>query len=107
MFLKNFVETSRPKAGLPGLWQWMLADPFRQITSYVNLCLAIKRERESLAKLTDSELQDIGIHRGDVDAEVRRSFFDIPEDRMNVYKCQGEVKGEVKNQTKRSNTVDF
>jgi len=84
MLSKNSVETSRPLSGHHIIWYWKLVDYIRQAISVFILCTKIKHERESLARLTDSELQDLGIHRADVDAECRRSFFDIPEDRIDL-----------------------
>jgi len=104
MFSKNFVETSRAKASGHIIWRWMLVDPALQIISYINLCIEIKREREILAKLTDAELNDIGIHRGDADAEARRSIFDVPEDRMNLYNEQPECNNQ---SAGTSRTIDF
>lgn len=89
MLSKNCVETTNSASG-NSLWRWMLNDCIQQWINYINLCIAIKREREALAKLTDAEIHDLGIHRADADAEARRSFFDIPEDRMNSYADRGE-----------------
>jgi len=68
----------------------MLIEYIQKTISHLSLCITIKTERETLAKLSNSELQDIGIHRADVDAERRRSFFDIPEDRIKMHNEQGE-----------------
>ena len=62
-----------------------VSDSVQRLKEYLALCFQIKQERDDLAKLTDSELRDIGIHPADAAAERRRSFFDVPADRRNVY----------------------
>jgi len=52
---------------------------------WLNLCMEIHTERKSLARLTDQQLRDIGIHRADVDAECRRSIFDLPPQRQATW----------------------
>ncbi len=84
MFSKNCIESPVVSKRGHGIWHWLFVDYIRQTINHYNLCSEIKREREILAKLTDAELQDIGIHRADADAEHRRSFLDIPEDRLGL-----------------------
>jgi len=85
MYSKNYVESPRVPVRRRGLWRWMLADYVRRALNRYNLCMEIKREREILAKLTDTELRDIGVHRADADAESRRTYLDVPADRLAVY----------------------
>jgi uncharacterized protein YjiS (DUF1127 family) len=89
MFLKNVVERKSGTGNEHSLWRWLISDSIHQLNSYIALCFQIKQERNDLAKLTDAELRDIGIHPADVAAERRRSFFDIPADRRNVYSDSG------------------
>ena len=46
------------------------------------LRLQIKKERLILAKLTDRELEDMGIDRHDARTESRRSLTDLPANRL-------------------------
>jgi len=85
MYSKNFVGSPRVTTRCRSLWQWLLADYIRKAVNRCNLCVEVKRERELLAKLTDSELRDIGVHRADADAESRRQCFDVPVDRLALY----------------------
>ena len=39
--------------------------------------LEIRRQRRALARLDDRALADIGLTRGEAEAEARRSVFDI------------------------------
>lgn len=48
----------------------------------LDLCMQIRAERKALAKLTDHQLQDIGIHRADAIAECQRSWLDLPQQRQ-------------------------
>jgi len=57
----------------------------RHKLDWLNLCMEIYTERRTLAKLTDQQLQDIGIHRADVDTECRRSVFDLPPQRRATW----------------------
>lgn len=46
------------------------------------LRLQIKNERRTLAKLTDRELEDMGIKRHDASMESRRGLKDLPVNRL-------------------------
>ncbi len=59
-------------------------DYVRRAFRYLDLCYDINRERQMLAKLSDSGLRDIGVHPADADAECRRSFFDVSADRRKT-----------------------
>ncbi len=39
----------------------------------------IRRQRAALRRLTDSDLKDIGLTRSEVDRELSRSFWDVPD----------------------------
>ena len=90
MFSKNIVEPKISNASERRFWRWLIGDSIQQLQTYLALCARIKQERNDLAKLTDAELRDIGIHPADAAAERRRSFFDVPPDRRNVYSDSGE-----------------
>jgi len=84
MFLKGSVESSlAPKVRQPFV-RWLSGDIIRQAIQRTNLYIEIMRERQVLAKLSDAELRDIGIHRADADAESRRAFNDVPADRIDL-----------------------
>lgn len=85
MYSKNYVKSPRVTVLRRSLWLWLLADIFKRIYHRCNLCIEVRREREILAKLTDSQLRDIGVHRADADAECRRSYFDVSSDRLALY----------------------
>ncbi len=40
--------------------------------------LAARKQRNSLAKLDDGRLTDIGLSRAEADREAARSFWDVP-----------------------------
>jgi uncharacterized protein YjiS (DUF1127 family) len=50
----------------------------------LELALEVRRERHMLLSLDDSALKDIGFNRGKAYAEARRSFWDIPSDRLRL-----------------------
>lgn len=81
MLSKNCVDPTLQTKAHHTIWHWLFIDYIRQAIVHLNLCVEIKQERETLAKLSDSELRDIGVHRADADAECRRAFLDVPEDR--------------------------
>lgn len=62
--------------------RWSVADWLRNAINRLDLCLQIYTERRALAKLSDEQLQDIGIHRADANSECRRSCFDLPRQRL-------------------------
>ena len=39
----------------------------------------VRRQRTALRRLTDSDLSDIGLTRADVDRELAKSFWDVPD----------------------------
>lgn len=53
-------------------------DRIKWLLSYAMTACAINSERRQLRKLTDAQLQDIGITRQQVNQESSRGFFDIP-----------------------------
>lgn len=85
MYSKNYVKSPRVTVLRRSLWLWLLTDYCKRIINRCELCLEVRRERNVLAQLTDSELRDIGIHRADADVECRRSYFDVSADRLAVY----------------------
>ena len=48
------------------------------------LALQVRRERRALLALDEGALKDVGFTRGDADAEARRSFWDVPVDRLRL-----------------------
>ena len=48
----------------------------------VGVMWQVFKERDRLNSLDDRMLRDLGIDRSQVDNEVRRSFTDIPENRL-------------------------
>lgn len=54
-----------------------------QLLSRIILALRIRRERDQLAKLSDSQLADIGVDREAATKESRRGLTDIPEHRID------------------------
>ena len=85
MFSTNRVDAKLPTRHSGSFLRWVLFDSIRQAADYLNLCFEVKQERADLAKVTDSELRDMGIHPADAAAERRKSFFDVPAERQNFY----------------------
>ena len=89
MLIKSSAEAPQVTKGRHTFIRWLFIDSIRQLIKNAikrtTLCMQIKREREILAKLSDTELRDIGVHRADADAESRRHFSDIPSDRSYLY----------------------
>ncbi|WP_051588052.1 DUF1127 domain-containing protein [Actibacterium mucosum] len=57
--------------------------PFRHAKGFsflrlLNRISAVSRQRRALAKLTDHELEDIGITRAQAEAEAKRPAWDAP-----------------------------
>lgn len=60
---------------------------------YLKRCFAIKarlrliesvwRERQELSELTEEQLKDIGIRREDAENEARRTWTDLPSNRVD------------------------
>lgn len=48
----------------------------------IELAMQVRKERRALRQLGDAGLKDIGLSRADVDAELHRSFWDVPVDRL-------------------------
>lgn len=48
---------------------------------YLLLVETIRKERAALAKMSDEQLRDMGLHRADADRESQRDYLDIPENR--------------------------
>lgn len=90
MLSRNHVELLHTVRKRHTFWRWLFIDYVRETVNRCALCAQVKRERETLAKLSDAELQDIGVHRADADAESRRSFLDVPADRAGYYLDDGE-----------------
>ena len=85
MYSKKYVNSPLPTRIRPTSWWRLLIDYIRLAIRHINLCIKIKREREFLTKLTDSQLLDINVRRDDADAESQRSFFDVPADRLGLH----------------------
>lgn len=80
MLLPDRLRVSEKFLNSPVLW---IRDRLRERIRLLALAERIKSERRALSKLSDIELRDIGIHRADADAELERSFWDLPDDRVN------------------------
>jgi len=65
--------------------RWLLGDYINRFIVRCTLYAEVKRERETLATLSDEVLRDIGVHRAEADAESRRAFHDVPADRAHLY----------------------
>lgn len=91
MFSTNRIDAKSPATRHSGSFlRWLVFDSIKQATDYLNLCFEVKQERADLAKVTDSELRDMGIHPADAAAERRKSFFDVPAERQNYYSSEDE-----------------
>ncbi len=68
---------------LPGLAR--IARSMWHLALILELAVEIRRERRMLSSLDDRALKDIGLNRGEADAEADRPFWDIPRaDRTNL-----------------------
>ena len=67
-------------AGLPESFGW--ANKFARLAAWLRLVLTISAERRQLAKLSDRELDDIGITWAQARAESERASFDVPSSRL-------------------------
>jgi len=85
MLSKDYVDVTITKDADSRDTSKCLIGCIRLAKNYIHLCFIINRERKYLAKLTHSELQDIGLHPADVEAECQRSFFDVPDNRRKQY----------------------
>ncbi len=85
MLSKSWIELPQARNRRQVFWRWLLGDYIRRAVSRANLYVAIERERKALSRLSDAELRDIGVHRAEADAESRRVFFDVPEDRLHLH----------------------
>ncbi len=56
-----------------------LTDRVKWALAHAKTVYAINAERRQLLKLTDDELNDVGITRAQVQKECKRSIFDIPK----------------------------
>ena len=74
----------------------VLAAWIHRTVTWLNLCMEIHAERKTLARLSDQQLRDIGIHRADVDAECRRSVFDLPPQRQATWKSSSDYPTETR-----------
>jgi len=50
---------------------------------YLSVAIAVWHERQQLAELAERELKDLDIDPIDARLESKRSFFDIPKDRLS------------------------
>lgn len=50
----------------------------RTFLARLNDLIVLRRQRQDLASLDDHMLEDIGMTRGQVQAEARRGFWDAP-----------------------------
>ncbi len=64
------TEAANPSS-IPAKIKWLL--------KHAGTAYEVSLERRQLLKLTNSELQDIGLTREQVLKESKRSFFDIPK----------------------------
>jgi len=78
LVMSNIALTlSRPWSGLR-----RYGGRIRVLFSTLGLALQVRRERRALLALDDRVLKDLGFHRADLHAEVQRSFWDVPVDRL-------------------------
>ena len=85
MLSKSWIELPQAGNRRQVFWRWLLGDYIRRVVNRANLYVAIEQERKALSRLSDAELRDIGVHRAEADAESRRVFFDVPEDRLHLH----------------------
>lgn len=52
--------------------------PRPSFLSRIKTMFAVRRSRVALSELTDAQLDDIGLHRDDVDREMSRPIWDVP-----------------------------
>ena len=57
--------------------------PICSLVEYLQLVNSVRRERRHLAKLSDSQLDDLGISRAEANAEASRGWPDLPKSRMS------------------------
>jgi hypothetical protein len=62
-----------------GAGRHTVSDRLNWLLAYAKTAFAVYAERRELQKLSDSQLQDIGITRAQMQCESNRSFFDLPE----------------------------
>lgn len=65
-FLSASTPITATRAGLPG------------IIKRIAILLAVRRTRNDLARLTDTQLADIGLTRDAVETELQRPVWDVP-----------------------------
>lgn len=59
----------------------------RYALGYLRLLLAVYAERRALLRMTAAQRADIGRNRTDIDAEAKRSPFDLPAHRLEALRC--------------------
>jgi uncharacterized protein YjiS (DUF1127 family) len=57
--------------------------PFTNTVKWIALVAMVADERRALCHLTDTELRDIGVTRGQACNEANRSLWDLPHSRRN------------------------
>ena len=85
MHSRQLFESTSTIPRRPTFLRWLLSDHINRFIARCTLYAEVKRERETLAKLSDEALRDIGVHRAEADAESRRAFHDLPADRADLY----------------------
>lgn len=58
-----------------------ITDWFNALNERFVLHESVRKERDSLANLSDDQLRDIGLHRAEAERESQRLYFDLPKDR--------------------------
>jgi uncharacterized protein YjiS (DUF1127 family) len=72
--MESIMKTNRGQIGYK---------PFTNTVKWMALAAMVADERRALCHLTDTELRDIGVTRGQARNEANRSLWDLPHSRRN------------------------
>lgn len=75
------MRTSVPSIAHIPARQTSVRARWTDLVARLELMWQVNRERHSLEALDDRLLKDIGLDRGQVEAEAGKSFFDVPKGR--------------------------
>jgi len=78
----NSIATQKPAFSI---WQ-MMVSAWRNTLTKIQMANIVARERKALSWLSDHDLKDIGLTRADADIESRRTYFDVPCQRIITLK---------------------
>jgi hypothetical protein len=81
-----------PRSGAAGgsLAATSMGARVRAFFKRLGLALAVYRERRALMALSDHQLKDIGLSRSQVEREISRGFFDLPNQSPLDRRLRGE-----------------